>query len=92
MATKIEKERYRKIAEIGCILCYTNGQEGTPCEIHHIRRAGQRKTAPTIGLCPIHHRFHLGIHQLGRRAWELAHNTSEEQLLEITNDLLNVSA
>ena len=90
--TKNEKQRYRKIAEIGCILCYTQGNEGTECEIHHIRRAGQRKTAPTIGLCPIHHRFHLGIHQLGRRAWESTHSTTEETLLELTNRLLNVGA
>jgi len=89
MVTKSEKEKYRKIAEIGCILCYTKGHEGTACEIHHIRRAGQRKTAPTIGLCPVHHRFHLGIHHLGRRTWESTHNTTEEILLELTNRLLN---
>jgi hypothetical protein len=89
MVTKSEKEKYRKIAELGCILCYTKGHEGTACEIHHIRRAGQRKTAPTIGLCPIHHRFHLGIHHLGRRNWESTHNTTEETLLELTNRLLN---
>jgi len=86
---KSEKEKYRKIAEIGCILCYTKGHEGTACEIHHIRRTGQRKTAPTIGLCPVHHRFHLGIHHLGRRTWESTHNTTEEILLELTNRLLN---
>lgn len=90
--TKSEKERFRRIADIGCILCYTNGQEGTPCEIHHIRRTGPRKSAPTIGLCPVHHRFHLGIHQLGRRAWERTHNTTEERLLEITENLLNASS
>jgi len=88
--TKNEKERFRKISEIGCILCYKQDNAGTPCEIHHIRRAGKRATAPTIGLCPIHHRFHLGIHQLGRRVWERTHNTTEEQLLELTNELLNV--
>lgn len=90
--TKSEKERFRKIADFGCILCYTQGNQGTPCEIHHIRRAGQRKTAPTIGLCPVHHRFHLGIHQLGRRAWESTHNTTEETLLELTDRLLNAGA
>jgi len=86
---KAEKERFRKIADIGCILCYIQNNKGTPCEIHHIRRTGQRKTAPTIGLCPIHHRFHLGIHHLGRRAWESTHSTTEEDLLELTNRLLN---
>ena len=90
--TKNEKERYRKIADLGCILCYIQGNQGTFCEIHHIRRAGQRKTAPTIGLCPIHHRFHLGIHHLGRRAWESTHSTTEEALLELTNRLLNAGS
>ena len=90
--TKDEKERFRKIADFGCILCYSQGNQGTPCEIHHIRRAGKRKTAPTIGLCPIHHRFHLGIHHLGRRAWELTHQTTEEHLLQLTNEILNASS
>jgi hypothetical protein len=89
LTTKIEKLRFRKIADIGCILCYTQNNPGSFCEIHHIRRAGQRKTAPTIGLCPIHHRFDLGIHYLGRRAWESTHSTTEEALLELTNRLLN---
>jgi len=89
LTTKIEKLRFRKIADIGCILCYTQNNPGSFCEIHHIRRAGQRKTAPTIGLCPIHHRFHLGIHHLGRRAWESTHSTTEEALLELTDRLLN---
>jgi hypothetical protein len=90
MATKADKERFRKIADIGCILCFTQDNSGTPCEIHHIRRTGKRATAQTIGLCPIHHRFDLGIHHLGRRAWESTHSTTEERLLEITNGLLNV--
>jgi len=90
MATKADKLRFRKIADIGCILCYTQDNPGTPCEIHHIRRTGKRATAPTIGLCPTHHRFDLGIHHLGRRAWESTHSTTEERLLEITNGLLNV--
>jgi len=89
LTTKAEKQRFRKIADIGCILCYMQNNPGTDCEIHHIRRAGQRKTAPTIGLCPVHHRFDLGIHHLGRRAWESAHSTTEETLLELTNRLLN---
>jgi hypothetical protein len=90
MVTKADKERFRKIADIGCILCFTQNNPRTECEIHHIRRTGRRATAPTIGLCPVHHRFHLGIHHLGRRAWESTHRTTEEILLEITNGLLNV--
>ena len=83
--TKNEREHNRKIAEFGCILCFYQGNAGTPCEIHHIRRAGKRAAAPTIGLCPVHHRFDAGIHHLGRKAWELQHGTTEEALFELTN-------
>ena len=86
--TKDEQKRIRKIAEFGCILCHHQGNTGTPCEIHHIRRAGKRATAPTIGLCPVHHRFHAGIHHLGRKAWELHHSVTEESLLALTEQCL----
>lgn len=89
--TKNEKEHYRRIADLGCILCFTKGNPGTPCEIHHIRRAGQRKTAPVIGLCPFHHRFdpYTSIHGAGRKAFERNNDTTEEALLELTLQLLN---
>jgi len=86
--TKNEREHYRKIAEFGCILCYKLGNQGTPCEIHHIRRAGKRSTAPVIGLCPYHHRGSgTGIHGMGRKLFEREYCT-EEELLAITNDLI----
>jgi hypothetical protein len=90
VATKDEKTHFRKVAEIGCILCWHIGYEGTPCEIHHIRRGGRRDDAPVIGLCPEHHRGNTGIHGMGRKAFERKWGISEELLLEITTHLLNL--
>lgn len=89
--TKNEKIHNRRVAELGCILCYQKGTPGTPAELHHIRRAGQRKTAPIIPLCPFHHRFdpNTSIHGAGRKAFERNNNTTEEALLELTERLLN---
>jgi len=82
--TKQEKEHYRKLADLGCILCIEYyGKYGSPAEIHHIRRGGKRSNAPVIPLCPTHHRFsNTSIHGLGRRAFELKFGLTEEYLLE----------
>lgn len=83
MATKLEKEKYRKIAELGCSLCRHQGQEGTPAELHHIRRGGIRSKSPVIPLCPYHHRGQGGIHGMGRKSFERTYKLSEEELLEM---------
>lgn len=89
MPTKAEKETYRKIAELGCSLCRHQGFEGTPAEIHHIRRTGKRSNAPVIPLCPYHHRgSNTSIHGMGRRRFEREYGISEEQLLEQTLGLI----
>ena len=90
MATKHEKEKYRKIAELGCSLCRHQGNEGTPAELHHIRRAGKRSSAPVIPLCPYHHRgSNTSIHGMGRKAFEQEYSITEEQLLVQTEALLS---
>jgi len=91
MATKNEKEKYRKIAELGCSLCRHQGNEGTPAELHHIRRGNiPRSQAPVIPLCPYHHRgSNTSIHGMGRKRFEREYAISEEQLLEKTESLLN---
>ena len=91
MATKNEKERYRKISELGCSLCRHQGNEGTPAELHHIRRGNiPRSQAPVIPLCPYHHRgSNTSIHGMGRKRFEREYAISEEQLLEKTESLLN---
>ena len=90
MTTKAEKVHYDKVARLGCILCKFLRYGETPCEIHHIRRAGKRSNAPVIGLCPEHHRGNTGIHGLGRKGFERTYSITEETLLEMTNELLNL--
>jgi hypothetical protein len=93
MPTKAEKEHFRKVAELGCSLCRHQGNEGTPAELHHIRRAGKRSDAPVIPLCPYHHRgSNTSIHGMGRKRFEAEYNISEEELLEQTESLINACA
>ena len=88
MSTKAQKEHYGKLADLGCILCIRLGYgEGSPAEIHHIRRAGKRVNAPVIPLCPEHHRGNSGIHGLGRKGFERKYGLTEEELLEQANNL-----
>jgi hypothetical protein len=88
LATKAEKQYFRKVAELGCSLCRFLGDEGTIPELHHIRRAGKRSNAPVIPLCPEHHRGNTGIHGMGRKAFEKKYGLTEEDLLEKTQELL----
>jgi hypothetical protein len=88
--TKSEKEKYRKTAELGCSLCRHQGNEGTPAELHHIRRTSKRSNAPVIPLCPYHHRgSNTSIHGMGRKRFEKEYGITEEQLLVQTETLLN---
>ena len=80
---KSKKQHYDKIARIGCILCNYLGYGESPPELHHIRRAGKRDNAPVIPLCPTHHRGDVGIHGMGRKAFEKKYEITEEELLEI---------
>jgi hypothetical protein len=90
MASKLEKEKYRKISELGCSLCRHQGNEGTPAELHHIRRGNiPRSTAPVIGLCTYHHRgSNTSIHGMGRKRFEREYAITEEELLEQTERLI----
>lgn len=91
MSSKAQKEHYRKVAELGCSLCRHQGHEGTPAELHHIRRTGRRSNAPVIPLCPYHHRgSNTSIHGMGRKRFEREYAITEEQLLVQTERLLNV--
>ena len=89
MATKLEKEKYRKIAELGCSLCRHQGNAGTPAELHHIRRTMPRSLAPVIPLCTYHHRgSNTSIHGMGRKSYEREYAITEEKLLEQTERLI----
>lgn len=85
------KKNYAKMADFGCYLCYHLGYgKGTPAEIHHIRRTSKRNNAPSIPLCPEHHRGNTGIHGMGRKAFEKRYSITEEDMLERINALLNL--
>ena len=87
---KEEKKHYAKIAQLGCSLCRHLGYDDTPCEIHHIRRyGGKRSLAPVIGLCPEHHRGNSGIHSLGKQ-FETRYGVDEQTLLDKTLELLGI--
>ena len=91
MATKDEKKRLNKIAELGCILCSeVLGFEGTPSELHHVRRYGAKRiTSPILPLCPEHHRNgNDSLHRLGIRAFENKWKVSCERLLERVDERL----
>ena len=90
MATKNEKNALNKIAELGCILCSeVLGFEGTPSELHHIRRhGGKRSASPVIPLCPEHHRGNSGVHGLGHKGFANKWGITEEELLERVNQKL----
>jgi hypothetical protein len=89
MATKHEKEKYRKIAELGCSLCRHLQLGETPAELHHIRRGGIRSRSPIIPLCTYHHRgSNTSIHGMGRKRFEQEYGITEEQLLEKTESLI----
>lgn len=92
--TKSEQEHYKKVVEIGCIVCREClGIYDSPCEIHHlIGVAGLGKKASNdkvIPLCSIHHRLGnrgVAVHS-GKVAWEENFQT-QERFLEIVNDLI----
>ena len=86
----LAKKHLNRVADLGCILCWHLGYEDTPTELHHIRRAGKRANAPVIGLCPEHHRGNTGIHGLGRKAFERKYQITEEGLLQIVSERLQL--
>lgn len=89
MPSKLISKHYQALTKLGCVLCLHLGYRGTPCEIHHIRRFGmKRDRSPVIGLCPEHHRGNTGVHGLGRKSFAVRYNITEEELLDITNKLL----
>ena len=90
--TKDEKIAFDKIARLGCILCSAVlGFEGSPAELHHIRRfGGKRSASPVIPLCPEHHRGNTGVHGLGAKGFENKWCVTQEGLLELVNQKLGI--
>jgi hypothetical protein len=83
--TKDEKKSLDKISRLGCILCSeVLGFEGTPAELHHVRRYGNvRSASPVLALCPEHHRNgNDSLHRMGVKGFEKKWGISCEELLE----------
>lgn len=86
---KAKRAHYDALSSFGCILCYHLGNEGTPAEIHHVRRYGQpRNEAPVIPLCPYHHRGSKGVHGLGKKGFAKYYNINEDQLIDLIAKLI----
>ena len=84
--TKAEKQYMGKVAEIGCILCKHLNLGETPAELHHPRTgtgAGRRASnMDVLPLCFLHHRGNMGLHGMGRKAFEKYYGITEMELLD----------
>lgn len=88
--TKDERERYGRMFRIGCVLCLYLQRGYSEPQMHHIRKyGGKRSNAPTIPLCFRHHTGPEGVHHMGRKSFEAHYQVTQEELLEMTEKLLN---
>lgn len=88
---KATKKRLSALADFGCILCHHLGYGATPAQIHHMRTGTGLMRASdddVIPLCHEHHQGPMGIHGMGRRAWEIFHRVTEVELLEMTRSVI----
>ena len=81
--TAVQKKRFSKIAELGCVIC------GSPAQIHHCNTymGGGRDHDKVIPLCPNHHTaggFGVAIHA-GKAKFEELYGSEEELLNQIEN-------
>ena len=95
MTTLKEKKHMSKVAELGCAVCRRMGYEGTPAELHHPRAGvgmGQRSGHMSVlPLCPQHHRCNMGIHGMGRKAFEAHYGYTEKDLFDDVQTLLGLT-
>lgn len=79
-------------ARVGCLICLRLGHRGTPAHLHHPRTGvGAGRRAPdrdVIPLCPAHHTGLVGVHGMGRKAFERHYGVSEEALTHETRRLV----
>lgn len=85
--TKAQRERWTRIAELGCQVC-----GAYEVEIHHALTGmgGRKDHDKVIGLCYDHHRGYQGIHTVGRKRWINNYGT-EQSMLDKIDLLLNDS-
>lgn len=87
---KDERNHYKKLHEIGCIVCLREGLGYSEPHIHHLRLntgMGLKSSyKQAIGLCPEHHLGQYGFHS-GKKTFEEKYGTQQE-LLEAVLELL----
>jgi hypothetical protein len=82
-----------RIKQLPCVACLQMGITNYGVDAHHILRGGRRiGDDHVLPLCPPHHRGHLNNETaVSRHPWRKAFEArygSEEQLLEIVNEML----
>jgi len=89
---KKDRERYRRLSDLGCICCLKFESVWSPCEIHHINGRTGNGNQETIGLCHFHHREGSNCDEyVSRHPWLTefeARYGNEQDLLEETNRLI----
>lgn len=90
--TAAEKKHMSKVAELGCIICYRMGYEGSPAELHHIKEhtgMGKRSSHfEVIPLCPMHHRSSDAAYHVSPASFTAKWGTQRD-LLNFTLALLS---
>lgn len=91
---KADTERYRKLVEMGCVVCilFHDGIYSPP-EIHHLITFPKKHNQRTIPLCHNHHNAKKDCDEFTSRhpfkfRFEERYD-SEESLLEYTNELIS---
>ena len=90
---KADKQRYQKLADLGCICCLIYEGVWSPIDVHHINGRTGNGNQETIGLCFHHHREGSNCKEyVSRHPWltefESRYGT-EDFLLEETNKLIS---
>jgi hypothetical protein len=88
MTTNAERKHMNKVAELGCAVCWRlhGPHDPGPVELHHPRTGvgmGKRSShMDVLPLCVNHHRGNMGIHGVGRKAFEAHYGFTEMDLLD----------
>jgi hypothetical protein len=90
-----EKKHYKRLHNLGCVVCLKLGYGYSEPHIHHIRHgAGMAQKSDytnAIPLCPNHHQnggYGVALHA-GQQAFE-SHYGTEEDLLAFTKRILDI--
>lgn len=90
-----DKQRISAIHSIPCALCEHLGEKQTTrTTAHHKIGMGLGKKASDIlsmSLCESHHQTGpYAIHHIGRVAWEKHFGVTQDELIEMTTEMLNL--